>query len=281
MWWHDRPGGEAFWAVTRMEHAHAVFGDAHRYSSQLGGIMPRSDEMLAQPNRAASAGIHPMIHTDPPRHAPLRKVVSSRFTPRSIAQLEDAIRGYARGVMAEAAEQQRGRLRQRHRAPDPRVRDVLVARHPQGAVEPGRTGAPHRHPGRPGLHGGDPAKSAAEASAEIYGYFAELILARRENLGDDILSEFLRGHIDGEPMPWPQVIAEAGLLLAGGLDTTRAAASAGAMLPLLNHPEQLQALLDDRSLLPGRGRGVRAVGEPHHRRGAHQSPRPPTSAVGT
>ena len=46
------------------------------------------------------------------------------------------------------------------------------------------------------------------------------------------------------------MVAEAGLILAGGLDTTRAAASAGAMLPLLERPDQLQALMDDPGLLP-------------------------------
>jgi cytochrome P450 len=46
------------------------------------------------------------------------------------------------------------------------------------------------------------------------------------------------------------VVADAGLLLAGGLDTTRAAASAGAMLPLLERPDELAALQDDIGLVP-------------------------------
>jgi len=87
---------------------------------------------------------------------------------------------------------------------------------------------------------------------EIHTYFAQLVQARMEDLDGrtDILSEFLRGRIDGEPLGWLQVVAEAGLLLAGGLDTTRAAASAGAMLPLLERPDQLAALMDDPGLLP-------------------------------
>jgi cytochrome P450 len=45
-------------------------------------------------------------------------------------------------------------------------------------------------------------------------------------------------------------VAEAGLLLAGGLDTTRAVAAAGAMLPLLERPDQLRDLQQNPSLLP-------------------------------
>ena len=63
-------------------------------------------------------------------------------------------------------------------------------------------------------------------------------------------NKFIKARLDGEQLPLAQVIAEAGLFLAGGLDTTRAAASAGAMFPLLQHPDQLAALRDDPSLLP-------------------------------
>ena len=61
---------------------------------------------------------------------------------------------------------------------------------------------------------------------EMFGYFAQLVMELREQPGDDLISQLLTGRIDGEPVPWEQVVAEAGLLLAGGLDTTRAAASA-------------------------------------------------------
>jgi cytochrome P450 len=81
-------------------------------------------------------------------------------------------------------------------------------------------------------------------------YFAELVQRRMQDPGEDLLSQFLLGEVEGKKLPWEQVVAEAGLLLAGGLDTTRAAASAGAMLPLLQHPEQLRILQDDLSLVP-------------------------------
>jgi cholest-4-en-3-one 26-monooxygenase len=84
---------------------------------------------------------------------------------------------------------------------------------------------------------------------ELFGYWAELIQHRIEEPGDDLLSQFLSGDVQGERLPWQQVVAEAGLLLAGGLDTTRAAASAGGMLPLLERPDQLRDLQADPSLL--------------------------------
>ena len=44
-------------------------------------------------------------------------------------------------------------------------------------------------------------------------------------------------------------VGEASVLLAGGLDTTRAAASAGAMLPLLERPDELARLRADPAIL--------------------------------
>jgi cytochrome P450 len=98
-------------------------------------------------------------------------------------------------------------------------------------------------------HGSSASEAAAAASAELFGYFAELIQERMREPGDDLLSQLLAGDVQGEKLAWEQVVAEAGLLLAGGLDTTRAAASAGGMLPLLERPGQLHDLQEDPSLL--------------------------------
>ena len=51
--------------------------------------------------------------------------------------------------------------------------------------------------------------------------------------------------VEGEPLSSEYVVGEAGILLAGGLDTTRAAASAGGMLPLLERPDELARLQAD------------------------------------
>jgi cytochrome P450 len=72
---------------------------------------------------------------------------------------------------------------------------------------------------------------------------------RRLDPGDDLISQLVHGEVDGEPMGIGNVVADAVLLLAGGLDTTRAAASIGAMLPMLEHPDQFDQLQDDPSLL--------------------------------
>lgn len=251
IWWHDRSGGEPFWSVSRFDDGHAVHADPLLFSSQRDGIMVRSAEMLGAAAPGAAMGIHPMIHTDPPRHAPLRKVISHNFTPRAIAQLEDELRSYSADCVDEAL--QKGEI--------DFVNDI--AHRIPAAIAFSLMGVPREKWDRLAelehqtvtasdpefTHGKSPAEAAAAASAELWGYWAELVQQRQQDPGEDLLSQLLQGEVMGEPVSWMQVVAEAGLLLAGGLDTTRSAASVGGLLPLLEHPEQLAALQDDPALL--------------------------------
>jgi cholest-4-en-3-one 26-monooxygenase len=249
VWWHDRPGGEPFWAITTQGDARRIFADAHGFSSQAAGIRVRDATLLSQANPAEERGIHPMIHTDPPRHTPLRKLVARRFTPRTVAELEDTVRGFARAVIAEACDRRDVDFVNdiAHRIPAQvtfALLDVPESEWDRLAELEHRT-ITHADPEL----AGEDAGAAAKAGQEVFGYFAGLVLERLEAPGDDLISAFIKGRIDDEPLRWEQIVAESGLLLAGGLDTTRAAASAGAMLPLLHDRDTMRALWDDPSLL--------------------------------
>jgi cholest-4-en-3-one 26-monooxygenase len=250
VWWHDRDRGENFWAITRLDDCRAVHGDPLLFSSERDGIVVRTNEQLEN-DFMGRLGFKPMIHTDPPRHAPLRKVISHNFTPRAIAQLEDQLRGYANRCLDEAA--------------DKREVDFVVdvAHRIPAAIAFALMGVPEEKWDRLAelehmtvtssdpefTHGVSPREAAAAASMELFGYWAELIQQRMKEPGEDLLSQFLVGDVQGERLQWEQVVAEAGLLLAGGLDTTRAAASAGGMLPLLERPDQLRDLQADPTLV--------------------------------
>jgi cytochrome P450 len=252
VWWHDRPGGEPFWCVTRYDDARAVHSEPVTFSSQAHGISIRDAAALAAPLRGAAAfGIQPMIHTDPPRHAPLRKVISHNFTPRSIAELEGKLREITQRCLDEAADKREIDFVTdiAHRIPAEitfAMMDVPPEKWDRLAELEHMTVTSSDPEFR---HDEDEATAVQAASTELHGYFAQLIQERVGGDGDDLLSQFLRGRVEGEPLSWLQVTAEAGLLLAGGLDTTRAAASAGAMLPLLERPDQLRALQDDPGLV--------------------------------
>lgn len=253
VWFHDRPGGEPFWSLTRYEDCKAVHTNPMLFSSERHGIVLRTTEALA----VAELGLNPiernkpMIHTDPPRHQPLRKTISHNFTPRAVARLEDQLRRYTTSCLDDVS--------------DTRDIDFVtdVAHRIPAAIAFALMGVPEEDWDRLAelehitITGTDPefthGQSAQEAQMaagiELFTYFSQLVEQRRDHPGEDLLSQLLAGQVLGEPVQWQQVVSEAALLLAGGLDTTRAAASAGAVLPLIAHPDQWQDLREDPSLL--------------------------------
>jgi len=79
--------------VHRYDDVREVHGDHEHYSmGALGGIGDRGGD--------AQFMAQTMLTTDPPDHERLRRVVQVAFAPRSIAQMEDAVRGITRRLLA-------------------------------------------------------------------------------------------------------------------------------------------------------------------------------------
>jgi len=93
------------------------------------------------------------------------------------------------------------------------------------------------------------AKKYAEVEAEAQHYLAKLFEERRANPTDDILSALLADSTDGdEPLTMHELQNLMNQLITGGYTTT-ADSIANAMLLLLEHPDQMELLRNDRSLL--------------------------------
>jgi cytochrome P450 len=86
------------------------------------------------------------------------------------------------------------------------------------------------------------------ASVELGTYFQEQVDQRRSNMTDDVIGDLVAAEIDGEKLTDDAIISFLRLLLPAGLETTYR--SSGNLLQLLlTHPDQLQALQQDRSLI--------------------------------
>ncbi|MFE7982833.1 cytochrome P450 [Streptomyces cellulosae] len=98
---------------------------------------------------------------------------------------------------------------------------------------------------------GDPEVTEAgeRTRLEFAEYMLPIIRERRENPGDDLLSALCSAEVDGVRMSDEDVKAFCSLLLAAGGETTDKAI-AGIFANLLAHPDQLEAVRADRSLIP-------------------------------
>lgn len=77
-----------FWALSRYDDVVAAHLDTETFSSAKGVTIEGAEAMMPL-----------LIVKDPPEHGFHRKVVSSLFTPRRIAELEPFIRDTARGLL--------------------------------------------------------------------------------------------------------------------------------------------------------------------------------------
>ena len=90
---------------------------------------------------------------------------------------------------------------------------------------------------------------AMRASAEMKEYFVGILADRRKSPKDDMVSILAGAEINGVKMSDEQIYGFMRNLLPAGAETTSRSTASLAM-GLLTHPDQLDAVRDDRSLLP-------------------------------
>jgi cytochrome P450 len=90
---------------------------------------------------------------------------------------------------------------------------------------------------------------ALRSSAELGTWFDGLAAERRGGDGRDLISVLGRAELDGQHLTDQEITAFCRLLLTAGAETTYRSSS-NLLFGLLSHTDQLDAVRDDRSLLP-------------------------------
>lgn len=243
--------GDDAWVVLRHADLVHVAREPNLFSASLGGVVIEDldPEALAMMR-------HMLLAMDPPPHADYRAPLSPHFGARVIGGLEERIRSICRRIMAEAAE--RGDVEFVH--------DVCGALPSQVVGE--IMGLPEEDWDRiqrwaeRQTSGQDPELAAVgedddeNAMVAMAMYFIEFGARRRaEPIREDLTSlilatEFGRDDRAPEPMSYIDFGSFCVQLVTAGNDTTKTMLSSG-LQALLQHPDQLAALRDEPSLIPG------------------------------
>jgi cytochrome P450 family 142 subfamily A polypeptide 1 len=100
----------------------------------------------------------------------------------------------------------------------------------------------------------DPAGMEAQAVMNAFAAYTEFTMAiiakRRAEPTDDLFSILVNAEVEGQRMSDDEIVMETLLILIGGDETTRHTLSGGTE-QLVRHRDQWDALVADRSLLPG------------------------------
>ncbi|MEZ5246233.1 MAG: cytochrome P450 [Acidimicrobiales bacterium] len=237
----DQPG---YWAVLRHADVVHVAKHAEIFSASEGGVVLEDlDEVSLERMRDM------LLAMDPPRHTAYRRPIAPEFKARVIGEMEDRIRTITREILGRADDLG---------AELEFVHDVCA--HLPSQVVGELMGLPRED--WPAIHamaernsgGQDPdiADSAdlndSSVDMAMYGIgFA----ARRRTMPEqgDLTDLLLGGEFDGKQMTDIDFGRFFVQLVTAGNDTTRTMLSSG-LLALLQHPDQMDMLRADRSLIP-------------------------------
>ncbi|MFJ3421201.1 cytochrome P450 [Streptomyces sp. NPDC086082] len=234
------PDGTPAWLVTRYDDVRAALAD------------PR----LSLDKRHATAGTYKgfslppaldanLLNMDPPDHTRIRRLVGRAFTPRRTEQLRTPIRRTADQLLDAMGESGDTDLIAAYAAPLPItvICDLL--------------GVPDRH--RRDFRvwtdtlvapaPGTPPEAGKHAVVAMLGFFTRLLADKREEPGDDLLSDLIAVRDEGDRLSEDELMSLAFLILFAGYENT-VQLIGNAVLALLQHPEQLAALRADPAQLP-------------------------------
>lgn len=206
-------------------------------------------------SRVAAPGGAPLdwlIFQDPPRHTVLRALITRTFAPRAVAELETRIGAIANDLIDEVIE---------HGAMDlvadfaerlpllviadmlgvPRADTPRLTAWGQAIIQLGDT-----------LHGGERSACAVAAyrvaTGEMHSYLSDLLIARRMQPSDDLLTRLVDAEVEGARLSDDEIVSFFQLLLLAGTETTTNLI-ANTVLCFLRHPGQCARVRAERALL--------------------------------
>jgi cytochrome P450 len=247
--WTERiseyPDEDGFWSVTTADDVFEVSRDWQTFSSALGGFTTTKNAGVSLELQQSM-----FIGMDPPKHDRLKALFQRGFTPKRIAEHEDAIRAIVVGVLDrldgrascdlvdDVAQPAVSRVIGSFMGLPPED-DEVWARLMNALVA---SGDPDATP--------DGAEHVMEHDVpEVFERCAKLIAERRATPTDDLTSVLVHAEIDGERLEDHEIVMGFVLLMAAGNDSTKATYCSG-MRALMENPEQRRLVLDDPSLVP-------------------------------
>jgi cytochrome P450 len=243
-----------YYVLSRHADVLAAAVDTETFSS-AHGLTVEYGEL----ERIGLADDPPLVMLDPPGHTAFRRLVSRGFTPRQVGEIEPAVRAFvvervdriaARGggdVVAELFKPLPSMVVGHYLGVPAEDRERFDA-WTDAIVAASSTGDPT---GTADATSATSAKGAADATAEMLGYFTALVERRRTSPGDDTLSHLVAAGVGDDPDDTAGLVSILGYVFAmvtGGNDTTTGALG-GAVELLAAHPDQRAALAADPALV--------------------------------
>ena len=232
-------GGEA-WLATRYDDVKTVLADPR--FSRAAVLAPGADVPRSLPDMPTETNI---LSMDPPDHTRLRKLVAKGFTLRRTERLRERAQEVVDALL-DAVEEQ---------GPPADLVEALAMPLPITIICE-MLGVPFEDRGRfrawsdaaMAITAFRPEEIVA-ANEALRDYIAGLVVAKRADPADDMLSELVAAHDDEDRLTERELVSFGVALLVAGHETTANQIGNFTYL-LLRDPDRLAELRDDPSLVP-------------------------------
>lgn len=247
VYWSEPKGFRPYWSITR----HADIAEVERqpdvFINEPRFVIMSSDfeDYMAKNYGHINDLLKIVVQMDAPEHTKHRQMMQPWFLPKALAKREAAIEEICRSYFDE--------LRTRGQEGEMDFAQDLAFWYPL-RVACGLLGTPPEDDAKL-LHIAEEVLSfAAPEPGEKTGFEKCLeycnVLAehKRKNPGDDFATYLVESEIDGQSLQPRELLAHFLTVITAGHDTTSSTITCG-IKELLAHPDQLQMLRDDPSLL--------------------------------
>ncbi|AIJ24659.1 MULTISPECIES: cytochrome P450 [Amycolatopsis methanolica group] len=229
-----------YWAVVRNADIVTVSRHAEVFSSATGGVT--FEDMPSEILEMATS----ILTMDAPRHGKVRRLISSTFTPKRLALIQDQIANQARRIVDAIA-------------PLGEVEFVsaVSARLPMWTISE-MIGIPEEN--RDEVHeaanlmiswddeevtgGLDAPTAMLNGIATLHGVCQDVIEARRAKPADDLLTALTQAEVDGARLTDDEIRSFFVLLCVAGNDTTKQTTT-HTLRALTEFPDQRRLLMED------------------------------------
>jgi cytochrome P450 len=235
--------GVPYWVVTRREDLDLVSKNPHLYSSAARGAFPMEmEESSVEMQR------NTIINMDPPAHQKVRRIVRNAFTPKRVESYEPSFREHATRIVDAVAGRGECEFVEEVAAELPLIAILDLLGVP---LEDRKQFFDWTNTM---IFADDPDMATSEedaqlAALEAIGYAMELAARHRAEPMDNITGALLDAELNGEPVSEEMFGWMFILILVGGNESTRTVIAQGMRL-LMEHPEQLQYLVDNPDKIP-------------------------------
>ncbi|MDX6382129.1 MAG: hypothetical protein QOI57_3153 [Rubrobacteraceae bacterium] len=240
------PDGRAIWLVTRYEDVAAVFKDERFVKDWRSAVTPEQLAQIPPIPEVMKPLSRNMLDMDPPDHERLRALVSKAFTPRLIERMRPRVQAIADALLDAAQDKGEMDLIDDYAFPLP----ITVIAELLGVPVEDRN--KFREWSDAAVSGNATQEYVEKILIPHMQAFTDYLRAmfeeKRKNPKDDLISALVRAEEAGDKLSEDELLAMVFLLLIAGHETTVNLIGNG-MLALLQHPDQLQKLKNDPSLI--------------------------------